>query len=295
MSTTSTSTTKKTSTSKAYNHEEIKVRRVNFIFNKDNPRFYYKNNPFSTHFINALHIVFPTGERFFVNSVLKHQKEITDDKLKKQVRNFCGQEGVHSAMHEKFWKILDENGYIIKGYENHIDKLLHKIIAKIEIEGTRINNIDLTATVCLEHFTALFGHALFEHVELNQDIVPKDMAELFQWHAAEEIEHKNVAFDVIQKVDKDEHIKRVTLMPIVTALLYFYLGIGTMMLMYQDRKYLKLTKLPKQFYDFATGLFSDLHGDLIKEYFSFFKKDFHPSFLNDYHFAENFFKDKEYA
>lgn len=295
MSTTSTSTTKKTSTSKAYNHEEIKVRRVNFIFNKDNPRFYYKNNPFSTHFINALHIVFPTGERFFVNSVLKHQKEITDDKLKKQVRNFCGQEGVHSAMHEKFWKILDENGYIIKGYENHIDKLLHKIIAKIEIEGTRINNIDLTATVCLEHFTALFGHALFEHVELNQDIVPKDMAELFQWHAAEEIEHKNVAFDVIQKVDKDEHIKRVTLMPIVTALLYFYLGIGTMMLMYQDRKYLKLTKLPKQFYDFATGLFSDLHGDLIKEYFSFFKKDFHPSFLNDYHFAENFFKDKDYA
>ena len=295
MSTTSTSTTKKTSTSKAYNHEEIKVRRVNFIFNKDNPRFYYKNNPFSTHFINALHIVFPTGERFFVNSVLKHQKEITDDKLKKQVRNFCGQEGVHSAMHEKFWKILDENGYIIKGYENNIDKLLHKIIAKIEIEGTRINNIDLTATVCLEHFTALFGHALFEHVELNQDIVPKDMAELFQWHAAEEIEHKNVAFDVIQKVDKDEHIKRVTLMPIVTALLYFYLGIGTMMLMYQDRKYLKLTKLPKQFYDFATGLFSDLHGDLIKEYFSFFKKDFHPSFLNDYHFAENFFKDKDYA
>ena len=295
MSTTSTSTTKKTSTSKAYNHEEIKVRRVNFIFNKDNPRFYYKNNPFSTHFINALHIVFPTGERFFVNSVLKHQKEITDDKLKKQVRNFCGQEGVHSAMHEKFWKILDENGYIIKGYENHIDKLLHKIIAKIEIEGTRINNIDLTATVCLEHFTALFGHALFEHVELNQDIVPKDMAELFQWHAAEEIEHKNVAFDVIQKVDKDEHIKRVTLMPIVTALLYFYLGIGTMMLMYQDRKYLKLTKLPKQFYDFATGLFSDLHGDLVKEYFSFFKKDFHPSFLNDYHFAENFFKDKDYA
>ncbi|MBK6275247.1 MAG: metal-dependent hydrolase [Saprospirales bacterium] len=251
MSTTSTSTTKKTSTSKAYNHEEIKVRRVNFIFNKDNPRFYYKNNPFSTHFINALHIVFPTGERFFVNSVLKHQKEITDDKLKKQVRNFCGQEGVHSAMHEKFWNILKENGYIIKGYENHIDKLLHKIIAK--------------------------------------------MAELFQWHAAEEIEHKNVAFDVFQKVDKDEHIKRVTLMPIVTALLYFYLGIGTMMLMYQDRKYLKLTKLPKQFYDFATGLFSDLHGDLIKEYFSFFKKDFHPSFLNDYHFAENFFKDKDYA
>jgi len=291
-----TATAKKAaSTVKAYDPEEIKVRRVNFIFNKDNPRFYYKNNPFSTHFINALHIVFPTGERFFVNSVLKHKNKIEDEKLKKQVKNFCGQEGIHSSMHERFWNILKDNGYIIKGYENHIDNLLHKIIAKINVEGTRINNIDLTATVCLEHFTALFGHALFEHVELNQDIVPKDMAELFQWHAAEEIEHKNVAFDVFQKVDKSEHVKRAALMPIVTALLYFYLSVGTFMLMYQDRKYLEYTKLPKQFYQFATGLFSDLHSDLIKEYFSFFKKDFHPSDLNDFHFAEDFFKDKDYA
>ncbi len=291
----STATKKTTSTEKKYNHEEIKVRRVNFTFSKENPRFYYKNNPFSTHFINALHIVFPTGERFFVNSVLKHQKEITDEKLKKQVRNFCGQEGVHSAMHEKFWNILKENGYIIKGYENHIDKLLHKIIAKIEIEGTRINNIDLTATVCLEHFTALFGHAIFMHVELNKEIVPEDIAELFQWHAAEEIEHKNVAYDVFQKADKDEHVKRIIAMPIVTALLYFYLSVGTIMLMYQDRKYLSIAKLPKQFYEFATGLFSDLHGEMYAEFLKFFKKDFHPSNLNDYHLAEAFFKDKPYG
>jgi len=290
-----TSVKKETTTSKAYNPEEIKVRKVNFNFSKENPRFYYKNNPFSTHFINALHIVFPTGERFFVNSVLKHQKEITDDKLRKQVRNFCGQEGVHSSMHERFWNILKENGYIIKGYENHIDNLLHKIIAKIEVEGTQINNIDLTATVCLEHFTALFGHAIFNHVDTNKNVVPEDIAELFQWHAAEEIEHKNVAFDVFQKIDKNEQTKRIIAMPIVTALLYFYLSIGTIMLMYQDRKYLSLTKLPKQLYDFATGLFSDLHGEMYAEFFNFFKKDFHPSNLNDYHLAEEFFKDKSYA
>jgi predicted metal-dependent hydrolase len=292
------STLKKTKDSgieKKYNHEEIKVRRVNFIFNIDNPRFYYKNNPFSTHFINALHIVFPTGERFFVNAVLKHQKDITDEKLKKQVRNFCGQEGVHSTMHEKFWSILKENGYIIKGYENHIDNLLHKIIAKIEVEGTRFNNIDLTATICLEHFTALFGHAIFNQVETNKEIIPEDIAELFQWHAAEEIEHKNVAYDVFQKVDKDEHLKRVIAMPIVTALLYFYLSIGTIMLIYQDRKHLSILKLPKQFYDFSTGLFADLHGEMSAEFLKFFKKDFHPSQLNDYHLSEDFFKDKSYA
>lgn len=280
---------------KAYDPTEIKVRRVNFQFSKENPRFYYKNNPISTHFINVLHIVFPTGERFFVNSVLKHQKEISEDKLKKQVRNFCGQEGIHSSMHERFWNILNDNGYIIEGFEEHIDRVLHKIVAKVEVEGTNINNVDLAATACLEHFTALFGHALFAHVETNPAVVPEDMAELFLWHAAEEIEHKNVAFDVFQKVDDAEYSKRILLMPIATALLYFYLGVGTFMLMYQDRKYLSISKLPKQFYEFTTGLLNDLHSDLYKEYFRFFKKDFHPSYLNDYYLAENFFKDKAYA
>lgn len=289
-------TTKKTETEKKkYDHEELKVRRVNFKFDKGAPRFYYKNNPFSTHFINVLHLLFPTGERFFVNAVLKHQKEIQGEKLKKQVRNFCGQEGIHSAMHQRFWDILRANGYEFKGYEKHIDNLLHKLVAKIEIEGTKINNVDLVATVCLEHFTALFGHAIFQHIDIGEHTVPQDIAELFQWHAAEEIEHKHVAFDVLKQVDQDEYIKRVIAMPIATAILYFYLGVGTVMMIYQDRKDLELLKLPKQFYEFATGLFADLHGEMTTEFMKFFKKDFHPSDLDDYYMAEKFFEDKAYA
>ncbi|HNE51224.1 MAG TPA: metal-dependent hydrolase [Chitinophagales bacterium] len=291
-----TETKQKATAKKPYDPEEIKVRRVNFSFDKKTPRFYYKENPFSTHFINTLHILFPTGERFFVNSVLKHQKQITDEKLKKQVRNFCGQEGVHSAMHERFWKILHDNGYKIDGYEHHIDNLLHKVAAKIKIPFFKDDqHIDLVATACLEHFTALFGHAIFMHVDVNKGTVPEDIAELFQWHAAEEIEHKHVAFEVMQKVDGQQYTKRVIVMPIASVILYFYLSVGTAMLMYQDRKYLKLSKLPKQFYEFATGLFTDLHGDVVREYFTFFKKNFHPADLNDYSLAENFFKDKAYA
>jgi predicted metal-dependent hydrolase len=279
----------------AYNPEDIKIRKVNFSFSKENPRFYYKNNPFSTHFINALHIVFPTGERFFVNAVLKYKNQIKDEKLKKQVRNFCGQEGIHSSMHERFWNILNENGYNIKGYENHIDKVLHNVVAKISIPFLKDKSIDLTATACLEHFTALFGHAIFKHVDTNKGTVPEDIAELFQWHAAEEIEHKHVAFDVMQQVDEQEYAKRVVAMPVVTGLLYFYLAVGTGVLMYQDRAHLETKKLPEQFYEFTTGLLNDLHSDLYKEYFSFFKKNFHPSDLNDYYLAEEFFKDKAYA
>lgn len=296
---TTTIKTKTTATTasekKAYDPEEIKVRRVNFSFDKKNPRFYYKNNPISTHFINTLHILFPTGERFFVNSVLKHQKEIKDEKLKKQIRNFCGQEGVHSAMHERFWKILDDHNYNIKGYENHIDVLLHKVVAKLKIPFFKDKSLDLVATACLEHFTALFGHAIFTRVDVSEKAAPADIAELFQWHASEEIEHKHVAFEVMQKVDEQEYTKRVIVMPIASVILYFYLAVGTGMLMYQDRKYLEVSKLPKQFSEFATGLFMELHGDVFKEYLNFFKKDFHPADMNDYYLAEEFLKDKAYA
>lgn len=279
----------------AYDHEEIKVRRVNFSFDKKKPRFYYKNNPFSTAFINTLHILFPTGERFFVNSVLKYQKQITDEKLKKQIRNFCGQEGVHSAMHERFWKILKDNNYQYEGYEQHIDDLLHKGVAKVKLPFFKDPTVDIAITACLEHFTALFGHAIFKRVDISETAAPQDIAELFQWHAAEEIEHKHVAFDVMQQVDEQEYTKRVIAMPIATAILYFYLTVGTGMLMYQDRKYLEYTKLPKQLYEFSTGLFMELQGDVFKEYLSFFRKDFHPSNLDDYYLAEDFFKDKAYA
>jgi predicted metal-dependent hydrolase len=279
----------------AYNAEDIKVRRVNFQFSTNSKRFYYKNNPFSTHFINALHIVFPTGERFFVNSVLKHKDKVKDEKLKKQVRNFCGQEGIHSAMHERFWNILYAKGYNIKGYEKHIDDVLHKVVAKLQIPATEVKDLDLIATTCLEHFTALFGHSLMKNVQVNKEEFPDDLLELFQWHAAEEIEHKHVAFDVLQIVDDKEYPKRVVAMPVVTALLYFYLSVGMGVLLYQDRKSLEVKKLPKQFYEFAIGLFSELHAKAYKDYFNFYKKDFHPSDLDDYYLAEDFFRDKTYA
>lgn len=281
--------------SKVYDKEEIKIRRVDFNFDKEVPRFYYKGNPFSTHFINTLHILFPTGERFFVNSVLKYQKWINDEKLKKQIKNFCGQEGIHSLMHERFWNILKSFGYDITDYENKIDKFLHVNVSSTVLPFFEDKSVDLTLTVCLEHFTALFGHAIFQHVDTHPDIVPVEISELFKWHAAEEIEHKHVAFEVLKKVDIHEYEKRILIMPITTLMLYYHITRSMFYLLYQDRNFLDYKKLPLQFVEFTTGLFKDLHQDLFKEYFSFFKRKFHPSDIDDYYLAENFFRDKSYA
>jgi len=49
-------------------------------------------------------------------------------------------------------------------------------------------------TIALEHFTAMFAHEFLAHPEhfVGAD---SEQAELWRWHAVEEIEHKGVAYD----------------------------------------------------------------------------------------------------
>ena len=99
------------------NHS-IKIRKVNFKFSKPFPNHYYKNNPLTTHFINSLHLLFPDGERYFINSLLPYMNTTKNPEIKKEIREFCGQEGTHGREHEKFWEILEGHGYVIKPFHS---------------------------------------------------------------------------------------------------------------------------------------------------------------------------------
>lgn len=61
----------------------------------------------------------------------------------------------------------------------------------------------LPSTICLaiaagiEHYTADLGYVVLAHPEAF-DGVPPEIAKLLTWHAAEEVEHRSVAFDVLQ-------------------------------------------------------------------------------------------------
>jgi len=288
---------------KAYDPTEIKVRRVNFQFSKENPRFYYKNNPISTHFINVLHIVFPTGERFFVNSVLKHQKEISEDKLKKQVRNFCGQEGIHAREHQRFWDVMEEQDLnpswfanFLKvsafsgkySYENLSVKILNRIQPNLGYKFA------LSVTTALEHYTAILANALFhEPIATNDNIAPQ-MLELLHWHASEEIEHKSVCFDVLKEVD-DSYILRVSGMGMASIMLWGYIGIGQIYFISKDKDK-SIIKMPiESFILLRTIIFGEIGKNLSKHLLLYFKKDFHPNDIDDRYLIDKFFADKSYA
>ena len=55
----------------------------------------------------------------------------------------------------------------------------------------------LAVTAANEHFTALLAEWLLAHPEVLQGAEPR-LATMWQWHCAEESEHKNTAFDLYQ-------------------------------------------------------------------------------------------------
>ncbi len=280
----------------------IKVRNVSFAFDQVQ-KHWVLDNPIMTHFVNSMHIVFPDGEKFFIRSVRRFAKEVTDVQLKKDIKGFCGQEGIHAREHERFWEVMEQQGLKPEGFADflHTSAFGGKYCLEWMIQVS-LNKISprlgdkmlLSLTAGLEHYTAIIAHAVFhEPIFTNKNMAPQ-MLELLHWHASEEIEHKAVCFDVLKGID-DSYVLRVTGMGLATIALWGYLGIGQVYFITQDKD-VSIVKVPKQAYEFLnTIVLGEIGKGMAKNLLSYFRKDFHPNDIDDRYLVEQFFADKTYA
>jgi uncharacterized protein len=276
---------------------EAKIRKVDFKFEKPFPKHWYNDNPVATHFMNAQHLAFPDGEKFFIRSVKAFADVYKNDpELKKRVDNFIGQEGTHYAEHQKFWDIMESQDLQPMKFVDFFRKTAWNGIenwARTTLKKNNLGNkIALSVTVALEHYTAM----LAESGIINKDItekMPQEMKDLFMWHAAEEIEHKAIPFDVLKKVD-DSYALRVGGMAIATWGLWFYLVAGTVVLTYNDKD-VKAKDIPKDLYLFVSRFRQSFGGTLAAQFGQYFRRDFHPDQIDNYHLAEELLKGKNYA
>ena len=174
---------------------ELVVRNLHFAVGvgvgteHDVPKQWHAAGKAVTTFFDNLSIFFPAGERFFMQSVRAHQKAVVDVQLLREVRAFCGQEGVHGREHGRYNERLKASGYPIDAMESRVESLL-RLVSRVTPR-----RVQLAATCALEHFTALMAHMLLGDPHVMDRAHPA-MAALWKWHAAEENEHKTVAYDV---------------------------------------------------------------------------------------------------
>jgi len=132
-------------------------------------------------------------EPFMVKSMRKVMHKIRDEKLKEEVERFCRQETQHYQKHVDFNKVVLTRNY--PGLEERIMRLRDDFNGYLRDRSDRfcIGFAEGFESYTSQSALVLIGSGMYEHK--NSD--PR-FAELFKWHLIEEIEHRNVAYDVYQ-------------------------------------------------------------------------------------------------
>jgi predicted metal-dependent hydrolase len=230
------------------------------------PKYYFDNSPLKTHFLNALSITFPHGERFFIDSIKNYKDRIDDVEQQEAISTFVKQENWHRYAHQQYNLWLTNQGLPAEYLEDLALKKIEYIKTKISPRGR------LASTVSLEHITAIFAEHLLTHPELLDSMHPH-FRQLWTWHAIEEIEHKNVAIDTINAVGGG----KLRLSMILTTVNFAWdISRNLIVLLKADKQLWKLQTLK----DAVSLLFNLKNGFVTKlfvPWLGFMRKGFHPS------------------
>ena len=132
--------------------------------------------------------------------------------------------------------------------------------------------LSLSATIALEHFTALLADSVLREPKVIEGAEPHYKA-LWQWHALEETEHKAVAFDVYKAVGGSEFV-RVTEMMLVSVLFPLFTTIHVVQLMKEAGELGNVRSWARGF-NYMWGR-PGVFRKLLPAYFKFYAPSFHP-------------------
>jgi predicted metal-dependent hydrolase len=248
----------------------LQVRNLRFALDESIPRFWHAAGRSVTTFYNQLSILFPAGERFFVASVKAQRQHLCDPELQRQVRLFCGQEGVHAREHVEYNAMLRGQGYPIPAMERRVERILGLVARVLTLRG------QLAATCALEHFTATLGELLLSDPRKLADAHPT-MAALWRWHSAEEIEHRAVAFDVYKAVGGG-YLRRAVIMLLATIIFWAVVILQQAQMMHADRMLFSIREwraLIRYLFIKPGGM-----GRVFRLSLHYYRPDFHPQQRN---------------
>jgi uncharacterized protein len=157
-------------------------------------RWWLGGDPVASAFHNALSVTFPRGEAFFIESV-KAFRDGVPPKLEQEIKAFVLQEVMHSREHLSFNSRVTDAGYDISNLEQ-------VVVDTLALTKGRPQILNLAVTMALEHYTAILAQQMLTDPKAFAGADP-EIADMWKWHAIEEIEHKGVAYDTWLHATRD--------------------------------------------------------------------------------------------
>jgi predicted metal-dependent hydrolase len=216
----------------------IRPRQVRFEWSQT-PLHWVPGDPMTSHLIDVLHLLLPAGERWFVDVYRQVLPAIADERLRGEVRGFMGQEAVHARAHAAVLDHLREHGIETAAYTRRIEWLFDRLLGDRSLPAPLRRSWlrhRLAIIAAIEHFTCVLGEWAIcssgVYDEIGADAV---MLDLLRWHAAEEVEHRCVAFDTLQQLGgRARYLLRVEGMLLAFPVLVFLWDRGVRFLVRHD-------------------------------------------------------------
>jgi len=248
------------------------ARNRNFDLRESLARDWHGGREFQTAFFNALSFSFPSGEKFFVDSVKHFLPRIEDPKLKSDAAVFVQQEYIHRREHQRYNEALA----VARGLDlEKIEGLFIKEIARANQEPSIAR---LGATVVLEHITAMFAAGSMRNPRWMGGADPV-MADLWNWHAIEETEHKSVAYDVYLAVGGDRKLLR-NLMRIIRIRFPWHIFLTICRMRRMEGRPLFSLSFWREGYRFLFGK-EGVIREVAADFRLFYRDDFHPWMIDN--------------
>ena len=201
------------------------------------PLAWIPGEPATSHIINVLHLLLPEGERWFVAVFKRALPLITDEMLREDVIGFIGQETIHAEAHQGVLDYFTAHGLDPAPYTRQMEWLFRRVLgprpglSEARAREELIEHVAIVAAI--EHFTAFLGDWILHTPELDRAGAHPVMLDLLRWHGAEEVEHRNVAFDLMVHLDP-RYARRIRAMLMAGPTLFYLWGRGARYLVRAD-------------------------------------------------------------
>jgi uncharacterized protein len=251
--------------------EAITPRRFLPDLPMDIPKHWLPGDEVVSSILNAYTILVPANEGFYVRTLKECLPRLKDDGLRERCMQFIHQEAQHGVAHMRYWANLEAQGYRFRTFEKNVDKLVFRVMEKIGPLWLRVSLVS-----CVEHINAYVAHEF-----LSQDVLAKAdprVSSLMEWHFAEEIEHRCVAFDLLRSVAPNYAVRLLGFV-LTTGLFYVLMSGLAVALLAQD----KILWRMKTWTQFASHLGSGHHmlQRTLRHLVDYLRPGFHPSQVGD--------------
>lgn len=214
----------------------LRPRDVNFELS-DVPLHWIPGEPYASHWQSSVHFVFPAGEPFMADAVRRAGEQIDDPELREIAYGFAAQEMMHARTHDAaLWEFLSPNGIDPRPFTRQADFVVAVTQSIIEsasgAASQRILALSLAVCSGVEMLATAMGQWQLDAdlEKFGADPVTLDM---LRWHAAEEVEHRRVVFDVARYLGVG-YLTRVVLGVGAAISIFYLLARGTKFLVRSD-------------------------------------------------------------